>query len=114
MDLTRGLRSGELRRIAANRLHLRLEDVRDVHHECWFHRVFAIGERIEDLGWPVRLAAGPGRELDEAGEIAGIAAELRGDAMVRVPSDGEGEDHDAWPHTSDQGNQHAPRVIVIG
>src|SRR2546422_5433050 len=47
MDLTGGFRAGELRCVTANRLHLHVKHVRDVHDKRRLHRVFAIGESVE-------------------------------------------------------------------
>src|SRR2546422_7432994 len=74
VDLARRLRSVELRGVAADRPHLRLERLGDVDHEGRLHRVFAVGEGVDDLERPVGLAGRP--VLREPGEVAGVTAQL--------------------------------------
>src|SRR5207249_1314435 len=92
----------ELRGVAADRLHLHVEGGRDIHHERRLHGIFAVRERIQNLEGPVGIARAA--VLGEPGQVAGVAPQLGGDAMVRVPADGEGQNHDARagrPHELD-------------
>src|SRR2546425_7021279 len=100
VDLARRLRSVELRGVAADRPHLRLERLGDINHEGRLHRVFAVGEGVQDFERPVGLARRP--VLREAGEVAGVAAQLRGDAVVGMPAHGEGEDDDPRARRADE------------
>src|SRR6266436_9637076 len=86
VDLAGRLGAGELRLVAANRVHLLLEHVGDVHHERRLDRVFSIRQSVEELIRPVRFAPLARCILREAGEIAGIASQLRCDTMIGVPT----------------------------
>src|SRR2546421_12000359 len=89
----RSLGAVELRRVAANRFHLLLEDVRDIYDERGFDRIFPVRERIQKLVRPVRLATLSRRVLREAGEITGIASELGCDPVIGMTPDREGQDY---------------------
>src|SRR5882762_9055840 len=101
-DLAGRLRAVELRRVAANRLHLRFEYVRDIDDERRLHRIFPVRERIQELVWPMRIPTGARRVLRQPSEIAPVATELGCDAVVWMPADGEGEYHHARFHATDQ------------
>src|SRR3989442_93622 len=103
VDLACRLRTAELRGVAADRPHLRLERLGDINHEGRLHRVFAVGEGVQDFERPVGLAGRP--VLREAGEVAGVAAQLRGDAVVGMPAHGEGEDDDPRARPPDQADE---------
>src|SRR3989442_1540015 len=111
VDLARRLRSVELRGVAADRPHLRLERLGDVDHEGRLHRVFAVGEGVDDLERPVGLAGRP--VLREPGEVAGVTAQLGGDAVVGMPAHGEREDDDPRPHRADELDERRPRGLVV-
>src|SRR2546425_1005824 len=111
VDLARRRRSVELRGIAADRPHLRLERVGDVDDEGRLHRVFAVGEGVEDLERPVGLAGRP--VLREAGEVAGVAAQFGRDAVVGMPAHGKGEDDDPRPRGADELDERCPRGLVV-
>src|SRR2546422_8041851 len=111
VDLARRLRSVELRGVAADRPHLRLERLGDVDHEGRLHRVFAVGEGVDDLERPVGLAGRP--VLREPGEVAGVSAELGCDAVVGMPAHGEREDDDLRPHRADELDERRPRGLVV-
>src|ERR1044072_8044018 len=93
------LRPLELGRIAANRLHLRLEDVRDVDHERRLDRVFAIRQGIQNLVRTMRLAAAARGVLRESREVARVATKLGRDAMIRMSPDRKRQNHHTrpWP-----------------
>src|SRR6266566_5917889 len=84
----RSLGAVELGRVTANRLHLFLEHIRDVYDECGLDRVLSIGEGIQELVRPVRLAALSRHVLGEPGEITGVPSQLRCDAVIRMAADG--------------------------
>src|SRR5438477_3475068 len=111
IDLTGRFGPVELRSVAADRLHLHVEGRRDIHHECRFHRVFAIRERIQNL----KGAVGVPRPavFGEAGQVTGVAPQLGGDAMIGVPADGEGEDHDARARRPDELDHPGARRLVV-
>src|SRR5438132_11927956 len=111
VDLARRLRSVDLRGVAPDRPHLRLERLGDVDHEGRLHRVFAVGEGVDDLERPVGLAGRP--VLREPGEVAGVTAELGGDAVVGMPAHGEREDDDLRPHRADELDERRPRGLVV-
>src|SRR3989449_7814492 len=111
VDLARRLRSVELRGVAADRPHLRLERLGDVDHEGRLHRVFAVGEGVDDLERPVGLAGRP--VLREPGEVAGVTAQLGGDAVVGMPAHEEREDDDPRPHRADELDERRPRGLVV-
>src|SRR5258706_13158389 len=71
-DLAGRLGAVELRGVAADRLHLRFEAVRDIHDERRLHRVFPVGQRIKNLERPMGLTRPP--QFGETGEVAGIAS----------------------------------------
>src|SRR5438128_4543279 len=111
VDLARRLRSVELRGVAADRPHLRLERLGDINHEGRLHRVFAVGEGVQDFERPVGLARRP--VLREAGEVTGVAAQLRGDAVVGMPAHGEGEDDDPRARRADEADERRSRRLVV-
>src|SRR5438552_5121942 len=111
LDLARRLRSVELRGVAADRPHLRFERLRDINHEGRLHRVFAVGEGVQDFERPVGLARRP--VLREAREVAGVAAQLRGDAVVGMPAHGEGEDDDPRARRADEADERRPRRLIV-
>src|SRR5437899_9696612 len=94
VDLAGSLCTGELRRIAVDRRQLRIKHVRNVHDERRLHRIFAIGERIQDLERAVSLAARSRLILRQARQITRVAPELGRDAVIWMPPNGEGEDDD--------------------
>src|SRR5688500_16492027 len=98
-DLSSGLRTVELAAVAPDRFHLAPELIAYVHDEGRLDRILAIGERVENLVRTVRIAGGaiPG----EAGEKAGVAAELRGHAVTGGPAAGEGRGDDPGPALPD-------------
>src|SRR5438067_13920011 len=51
--------------------------------------------------------------LGEAGEVAGVAPQLGGDAVIRVPADGEGEYHDARTGRADELDHPGARRLVV-
>src|SRR5687767_2763448 len=110
-DLSSGLRTVELAAVAPDRFHLARELIAYVHDEGRLDRILAIGERVENLVRTVRIAGGaiPG----EAGEKAGIAAELRGHAVIGVPPDGKGKDDDPRPEMPDLLHQDFPRRLAV-
>src|SRR5207237_4155374 len=89
----RSLGAVELRCVAANRFHLLLEDVRDIHDERGFDRIFPVRERIQKLVRPVRLATLSRRVLRDSGEITGVPSQLRRDAVIGMTPDREGQDY---------------------
>src|SRR2546422_6232928 len=111
VDLARRLRSVELRGVAADRPHLRLERLGDVDHEGRLHRVFAVGEGVDDLERPVGLAGRP--VLREPGEVAGVSAELGCDAVVGMPAHGEREDDALRRHRADELDERRRRGLVV-
>src|SRR2546425_404297 len=111
VDLARRLRSVELRGVAADRPHLRFERLGDINHEGRLHRVFAVGEGVQDFERPVGLARRP--VLREAREVAGVAAQLRGDAVVGMPAHGEGEDDDSRARRAHEADERRPRRLVV-
>ena len=71
------------------------------------HEVLPIRERVQDLVRPVLRHVG--RELGEAGEEAGVAHELRGDAVVGMTSLERRRDHDARPEAADRPHEQLTR-----
>src|SRR5688500_11994019 len=73
-DLAGGLRAVELARVAPDRFHLACELLAHVDDERRLDRVLAVGERVEDLVWPVRCPRG--LVPREARQKTGVPREL--------------------------------------
>src|SRR5258708_250170 len=113
--LTRLPCSLELCRIASSRLPLSLELVADVHRERWADKSLTIRECVEDLVRPMLRHVR--RDLLEAGDEAGVADELRADAMIGMAALERRGDHNAWRETSNDAGEpfaRGGRVLDAG
>src|SRR5215218_1425062 len=90
-NFSRGFRSIELRGVTLDGGELALELCADVHHERRFDGVFSVRKRIQNLVRPVCRSAGI--IASEPRQVTRVPAELRCDAMIWMPPDGEGKNH---------------------
>src|ERR1041385_1553174 len=111
--LARRLRTLELGRIAANRLHLRFEDVGDVDHERRFDRVFAIRQGVQNLVWAMRLAATARGVLRESREVTRVATKLGRDAMIRMSPDRKRQNHHTRSCPANQLDDSCSRRLIV-
>jgi hypothetical protein len=110
-DLARILRPIELAGIALDCGQLPFELGGDINHERRFHRVFTVGEGVQDLVRAVRLARSI--VLGQAGEKAGISAQLGRDPVVRMATDWKGQNHYSWSEVPNVFDDDSPGLLAV-
>src|SRR6185312_2092136 len=110
-NLSGRLRAIELTGVALDGRQLALELRAYIHHKSRLDRVFAIGESIEQL---VRTMRGSRCSISlQPGQIAGVASQLRGNAVIGMSSHREGENDDAWRKVADVLDHHPPGFLRV-
>src|SRR5204863_8975262 len=105
-DLTRAGGGVELAGVTLDGGEFPRELCADVDHEGRFEGIFAIRQRVEDFGRPVR---GSDRSvLAQSRQETGMSADFRRDTVVRVPADRKRQDHHPRGKITNRLDQNAP------